>query len=432
MKFLTPGEKIKETRKYLKMKQQDLQDKDLSRGLISMIEIGQRTLNKDIATKITIKFRQRAKELGIKLELDEQYLLRSPNEDAELYCLRKLEGVTSHDIIQDILEITSKFNLLNIRAMAYSKLGDYYFNNADYEEAFITYNTSISIYKDINQNESVSYLYRQIGLCKAITLQYTDALSYFKISEQHALLYKDIKTRKLSLYSLAKCYKKLNKIDLALEHIDIFLSICDKDEDFTYYIYTNILKANCYEIYKEFDTVIDMYNSLINEFSDNKNHFLGYIYNNLGIAYLNKCNFDESAKYFEMAEKISNAVDKSILSQTLIEKSNLFVKQGFYNDAINSIQLGLIHAENHKNFEDLLKGNYMLADIYEQLNDNSNLKKVYLTIATLLNNLNNINDLISIYNKLSIIYLDENNILKAREYLLMSVDSCGNSLKSSL
>lgn len=56
MKFINPGEKIKETRKYLKMKQQDLQDEEISRGLISMIEIGQRSLNKDVATKIVQKF----------------------------------------------------------------------------------------------------------------------------------------------------------------------------------------------------------------------------------------------------------------------------------------------------------------------------------------------------------------------------------------
>jgi hypothetical protein len=39
MKFLTPGQKLKSTRKYLKMKQKDLTDESITRGLISMIEI---------------------------------------------------------------------------------------------------------------------------------------------------------------------------------------------------------------------------------------------------------------------------------------------------------------------------------------------------------------------------------------------------------
>ena len=126
MKFLTSGEKIKETRKYLKMKQQDLQDKTLSRGLISMIEIGQRSLNKDVATKIVQKFCKRAEELEIKLELNIEYFLRTAEEDAELYSLKKLKQTSSFDEIQNVLNIAQKFNLLNVSALAYSKLGDYF------------------------------------------------------------------------------------------------------------------------------------------------------------------------------------------------------------------------------------------------------------------------------------------------------------------
>lgn len=103
MKFINPGEKIKETRKYLKMKQQDLQDEEISRGLISMIEIGQRSLNKDVATKIVQKFCTRAEDLGIKLELDVEYFLRTQKEDAELYSIKKLQQASSPNDIQIFL-----------------------------------------------------------------------------------------------------------------------------------------------------------------------------------------------------------------------------------------------------------------------------------------------------------------------------------------
>lgn len=167
-------------------------------------------------------------------------------------------------------------------------------------------------------------------------------------------------------------------------------------------------------------------------FSDSRSHLLGYIYNNLGLAYLYTENFDESKKYFEMAEKIRIDLDKSILSQTLIEKSNLFIKQGLYDDAIKSINLGLTNAKKYKNFDELLKGNYMLVHIYEILNDSRNLKNTYLIISELLKEINNIPKLIYIYNKLSVIYLDENNISKSREYLLMSINLSRNSFKNSL
>jgi len=65
MKFLTTAEKLKATRKYLKMKQEDLVDKNLTRGLISMIEIGKREISNNVAMKIYEKFEQEAKRLNI-------------------------------------------------------------------------------------------------------------------------------------------------------------------------------------------------------------------------------------------------------------------------------------------------------------------------------------------------------------------------------
>ncbi|NRU36614.1 transcriptional regulator with XRE-family HTH domain [Clostridium beijerinckii] len=86
MKFLNSAQKLKSTRKYLKMKQEDLVDEKITRGLISMIEIGKRELTNNVASKLIEKFKKRAQELNIILEIDIDFLLRTPNEDAELYC----------------------------------------------------------------------------------------------------------------------------------------------------------------------------------------------------------------------------------------------------------------------------------------------------------------------------------------------------------
>ena len=149
MKFLTTAEKLKATRKYLKMKQEDLVDKNLTRGLISMIEIGKREISNNVAMKIYEKFEQEAKRLNIELNIDNGFLLRSPTEDAEIYCLKKLKVISNYKDINEIIEISDKLNLLKIKAVAYSKLGEYCFNKKDYNEAFINYNYAIDIFKDI-------------------------------------------------------------------------------------------------------------------------------------------------------------------------------------------------------------------------------------------------------------------------------------------
>ncbi|MBU3113012.1 hypothetical protein [Clostridium lacusfryxellense] len=149
MEFLTTAEKLKVTRKYLKMRQEDLVDENLTRGLISMIEIGKREISKNVAIMLYSKFVQRAIELNIELKIDNTYLLRSPSEDAELYCLKSLNEINKDIHINEILEIANKFELSKVKVMAYSKLGEYYYYKKKYDLAFVNYNYAIEIFKNI-------------------------------------------------------------------------------------------------------------------------------------------------------------------------------------------------------------------------------------------------------------------------------------------
>lgn len=170
----------------------------------------------------------------------------------------------------------------------------------------------------------------------------------------------------------------------------------------------------------DFNTAIAIYKYLLNEIIDPNNSSLGYIYNNLGLAYLNKNDFNNSLKYFNKAENFRINIDPGNLSHTIIEKSDVFIKQGLYANAIKLIESGLKLADSNDDYEYLVKGNYKLIHIYGSINDYSNLKKVCLNIITLLTELNKSIELVSIYTKLAIIYLDENNIEEAKKYLLMS------------
>ena len=418
MKFVTIGEKIKETRKYLKMTQEDLQDESISRGMISMLEINARGLTKVTATKLAQKFNQKSKELDIKFEIDENFLLRFPAEDAEVYCLKKLDNSNINNNIEEVFEIANEFNLLKVKAAYFSKKADFCMTKKDYDEAFIKYNDAITIYKDTKLDKMTPHLYLQIGLCKARSSKYKDALTYFDICERYSILYKDTITKQLVLYDMALCYKKINKLDLALESIERYLLSSKKEEDM--YVYATILKANCYEAIGKYDIVIEIYSSLLADIPKGDNIFLGYIYNNMGLVYVDKTDFKTSLKYFEMAEKVRNIIDAPNLCHTLIEKSDLFLKQKFYNEAIKTIELGLMDAEIYKDYEYLIKGNYSLLRIYETIDDTANLKKVYLKIADLLKINNNISELTSIYVKLALIYLNENNIEEAKVCLILS------------
>lgn len=418
MEFLTPGQKLKEMRKRLKMTQKDLQIDYISRGLISMIEIGERTLTKDTAIKLADKFRQKAEELNIYLYIDENFLLRSPSEDAELYCLEKIKKSKIDDDIEGIYEIACQFNLLKVKAAFYSKKADYCLDKKDYDAAFHYYNEALAICRDSKQDDMISYLYWKMGFCKAETFQYKDALSYFYFCEHYSIIYKDKKIQQAILYDKALIYKKINKFESALESIEKYLLSNLKEDDM--YFYANILKANCYESMKKYDTAIEIYNCLLTKLSKHEKPLIGYIYNNLAVIYLDKSDFKISLKHFDMAEKIRNSADKHNVCHTLIDKSEVFFKQHLYEEAVSAINSGLKDAEVYKDYEYLLKGNYNLLHIYEAMNDISNFKKTYLTIIDLLKESKNSSKLTLIYVKLALLYLNENDIENAKQCLIMS------------
>ncbi|MDR3598750.1 helix-turn-helix domain-containing protein [Clostridium sp.] len=426
MRFLTQGEKIRTLRATLNMKQQDLASENITRPFISMIEVGKRNLTYDTANSIIEKFNNKAIELEINLDIDIHYLLRSQSEDASIYCLEKLKNNNIDEIFNEVIKISTEFNLLEVKSATYKAMGDSYFDKKNFVESFINYINAIDIYKDINENKDISYLYWKSALCKAYLLQYKEALSYFSLSRHYSLLYNDTKTKDISLYHIAKCHMKLNNINLARIHINNYLSICNKDENFNYYVNANILKANCYEIEKKFNDAIDIYKSLIEDLIDSQISSLGIIYNNLGLAYSHKNNFKASIKYFEMAIKFRTEYDEANLSHTLIEKSIVLLHQELYFDAIETLKLGLKYAEAYNDLEYLVKGNYLIARIYNILNDNDNLEKTYLKIADLLKDTDS-NDLILIYNDLASMYLNKNNIVEANHYLFLSKEVINKS-----
>lgn len=160
MDFLTCGQKLKKIRTLLNMKQIDLQDENVTRGLISMVEIDKRSLSRNTAAILANKFKKRASELGINLDIDKYYLLRSPAEDARLYCFKKLKDHTiNYNIIKEIIKISDKFALTDVKSELYTKIGDLKFDKKLYIDALINYLKSIKIHRDINYYTNISYLY---------------------------------------------------------------------------------------------------------------------------------------------------------------------------------------------------------------------------------------------------------------------------------
>lgn len=421
MHFLTIGEKVRKLREQLNLKQEELQTENVTTGFINMIEADEIDITHDTAVKLAEKFNKKVKELNINLNIDETYLMRSPNEDAESHCLNKLKNNNiTQSTINEIMQLSEEYDLMEIKAKTYFKLGEINLVNKNYDEACTNYVKAIKIYKAMGKNEELGYVYFRIGSCKGRSLQHDTAITYFNLSQYYSFAYDDKKIQKLCLYNLSNAYIYLNKTDLALETVEKYLTISDETDPYYYHGFN--IKAQCYEAQKDYDRAISIYKSLLDKIPDNKNVVIGYIYNNLGLNYCYKNEFKESIKYFEMAEEFRNKEDKTNLSHSLIEKSFVLLKQDLNADAVKTIELGLKYAKEYNDIEYLIKGNYILADIYHKLNDTKKLENIYLNIVELLK-LNKQEDrLISIYINLALMYLKQDKQALCEKYLLLAKD----------
>lgn len=409
------------------MNQEDLVSENLTRGFISMIETGKRGISRDTAEVISNRLKEKADKLGIKLNIDADYLMRDSRAEAEFYCTQQLESITEISDALEVIHIAKEYNLENILANSYLRLGEIAFSRKDYKEAHINYVNSLDYHKDINVVKMKPYLYNKLGHCKLNLLEYLEALAYFNLANYHAVLQNDNSIKKMSTYNIALCNKKLNRIDAALEYIDIYLTLCDKEKEFTGYTYANVLKAICYEAKNSIDTSIQILMDLLKEFKDTDDILLGHVYNNLGEFYLKKDDLERSLDYFDKAQEIRTSKDIDNLSHTMIEKSRVYIKQKLHEQAISLIKEGMNLAHINNDIEYWLRANYMLADIYLILKNSSEVEKIYEAILSLFKKDDNThkNELVNVYVRMSHLYLEKNNYNKLSEILFALGDIVG-------
>jgi tetratricopeptide (TPR) repeat protein len=422
--FLTTGEKIKNLRKKLGMRQQELEDKNMSRAFISMVENGKRGLGKENARSIAEKLNNKASKLGFNLNIDEEYLLRTPKEDAEFYCSEKLNNNPTVDEIDVILKICKDYNLIKIKAESYKILGDYAFEINDYKKAIIKYMTSIDLYKDIGDYSLLPYLYNKIGVCKLNLLEntmndllYREAIFLFERANYYAENLNDLEAEKYSLYNIAKIYKILNEWEKALDFTEKYSFLCSKNNDKEGYVAAAILKASCYSEKGNKEKAISLYMELIENLT-NGEEILWIIYNNLGIIYTQENNFDKGKECFYKAENIVKGKNIKKLSITFIEKSVIYIKQMLYEEALYFIKEGIKLSLEINYMPLVIKGYYMLIDIYNLLNDFINVRNTYINLLNLIKNKEEYkNDIIKIYSNLALLYLKQNDIEMCKKYL---------------
>lgn len=419
MQFLTTGEKIKNLRKILGIRQEQLTSTGISRNFISMVENNKRNLSLKTAKLIVDEIKLKSVELGIDLKIDEEYILKSPGEDAGDYCSKRLKEDLSFDDIEKLISLCNRYNLIDILPQLYSKKADLFYMGSKFDEAFTYYYDALEIYISLNNLEAKAIIYNKLGKCRLKVLEYIESLSFFKKAYNLSSKEKFMSVEKNSLYNMALVYKKLNKIDDAIEHINRYLELCSQDLYSTDIIDARILEANCYSIKYQFEKSISIYKEILDN-NKLKSPVLASIYNNLGRAYIEMKDLKNSLIYFNKSQKIREVSDKAKLHLTLINKSNVFLQNKMTNEAVSLLKKAFDLSIIYNDIECIMVSFNMLEKIYLDMCDKKSLTSLYQEMLQAINlNNNNIKSFLLVYvkisNKLMLIDIDNNDIENCRD-----------------
>jgi tetratricopeptide (TPR) repeat protein len=417
--FLSPGQKLKYIRSQLGIKQIELEEIGVSRNYISMIESDKRNLNTSTLEKLVSFFENRVLELGIDFNIDKTKLALSKTDEARNYCNDRLSLKLNSKDIGEVISIGEEYSLVDILSKAYFEKGNLLYESNEFDKAIVYYYNTLETYSLLKDDLSKAHVYNKLGKCKLKTLCYDDALAYFfkcyfRIDENNnnnGELYESC------IFNIALTYKKMGEFDNALLYINKLIKILYFQDNLNKYIDLMIVEANCYRGKKEFDIAIKLYNNIINLYEDQLGTSLGYIYNNLGLLYLEINKPNDSLIYFDKAINIRQNIDKATLSHSLIDKSKVYIKLNFNSEAILLLEEGISVAKEYQDKEFLLTGYMLIERIYENTQEYDKLENIYLRLISILENSDH-DKIVNIYIKLSILYLNKKSLFKCKEYLL--------------
>lgn len=267
--ILSQGEKIKTLRDQINIKQEDLAGGDITRNLISILENNKANLTPATAKVIATNFNNLCIQMGIDLQVTEEYLLEGEVEQAKKIADEYISFVKniSTETISDLRDRLNEINLFlkmydceEKRAELYMGIGLKFKSCSKYITAIDYFLKAYESTKD--RKLTVKSLF-YMGVCKIYASKHVEAIDNFSLildlDDGSAFKYH-------ALFNIALCYKKLGRFEEALEvteklEVD-YKEFIDNSKN-SLRVSINMLKGACLCELKAFNKAIEIYKELL-------------------------------------------------------------------------------------------------------------------------------------------------------------------------
>ncbi len=231
VKILNPGQRLRQLRKELQVKQEELAGDKFSKNYISMFENNRRDINAINASYLAQKINEIARQKGKDIQIHASYLLKNEKDIAKDKCeewLYEVESnleITNYEAnvnLHNTILISTDYNLLHFKGRALFLKGITSFNNNRYICAITQFLDSLIYFAKENDYHAMKDVYKNIGITLLKQKQLGQAIIYFNLCDSviRLNLNENIDYDNEVTYYKALCYFKLGQYKIAKKIIE--------------------------------------------------------------------------------------------------------------------------------------------------------------------------------------------------------------------
>ncbi|WBW96441.1 helix-turn-helix domain-containing protein [Oceanirhabdus sp. W0125-5] len=313
--IITQGYRLREIRKKLGLKQEDVSGNEITRNLVSMIETDKATLTHKAAKVIHSNLKEVIKKRNIKCDVNIDEIFITEEEQAEEIFERYLRYIEEVDVLaeeklENMLFLLNKYNMNINKVFMYKKLAEKF-------EALNKFEKALKYFNLANEFAVMSNVENEIH--EEIILSITHCCRELELHEETLRVINkylvNIEEKDISksnyikiLYNKSITLKFLGKYDQALETLkEIELSYSKKIIDNCIFIKSEMIKGNCYKEKGYYSKALSIHKKIYKKLSKSKEKS---IYDILALANILEIGRIIGEDVVEYIDDIINKIDQ--------------------------------------------------------------------------------------------------------------------------